>query len=284
VKPRDGHVLETTPDAYHALPGFSPSIAKVLISRSPMHASQAMIDEKAPTLVMDRGNVMHRLILGAGKSFRPIAFNDWRKAEAKAEREKARKEGFVPVLASVLDEYQAAVRQIGARIAQLGVVLDGVSELAVTWTEDDGRRPLVCRTMMDHVRIGPLGAQIFELKIVDDASESAVERSAENMGYALASAANVRSITALHPHLAGRIEFFFIFAEPDPPYAVNVCERDSLFRELGERRWIRAVQTWAECEAKREWPAHHRGGHINTISVPPWALAREGYTAEERGR
>jgi hypothetical protein len=61
---------------------------------------------------------------------------------------------------------------------------------------------------------------------------------------------------------------------------MNVCEPDGIFRELGERRWIRAVTEWARCTAENRWPSY--GTTVNPITAPTWALAREGYPADDR--
>jgi hypothetical protein len=80
-------------------------------------------------------------------------------------------------------------------------------------------------------------------------------------------------MAALIPDLAGRIEFLFGFCEKADPFAINLTRPDGTFRELGERRWLRAVATWAECLKTDRWPGY--GDHINPLSAPAWALARE---------
>ena len=71
----------------------------------------------------------------------------------------------------------------------------------------------------------------------------------------------------------------FVFAEAEEPYAVNISEPDGIFREIGERRWLRAVSTWAKCIRDNHWPSY--GPDTNPITAPQWALRNEGYTGEE---
>ncbi len=269
-------VLDVTPDAYHALPGLSSSVAKVLIARSPAHAKAA--HGKPPSKILDRGSVIHRLVLGKGKDYDVIQHSDWRTNAAKAARDAARANGLVPVLAHEFEDYCMAAESIRVQLADRGIVFDGTSELALAWDEPSEHGPVACRGMLDHAWIDR--GVIFDLKITENAAPDAVERTSENLGYAIQWAAYTRALAALRPDLAGRIQFYFAFCEPDEPYAINVCQPDGVFRELGERRWLRAVNTWGKCMADDRWPAY--GSNTNYINPPIWALQREGYTADER--
>lgn len=278
-------LLDISPDEYHTRPGLSASIATTLIKRSPMHAWQEHpafgARGKEPTKAMDRGTVLHHLVLGKGKDFRVLDFDDWRTSKAKEARDQARAEGLVPILASAYqDAYHAAVAIMRALVDR-GVQLDGDSEQAMEWEEPGdaiGARPVQCRGMMDHLTADRL--LIYDLKIVESAAPESIERSAESFGYAIQWAAYTSGHGKVFPHLAGRARMRFVFAEAEPPHAVNIVEPDGVFREIGERRWRRAVNEWGRCLRDNEWPAYGTG--INTISSPPWALAREGFTYEER--
>ncbi len=264
-------ILDVTPDEYHARPGLSSSKAKTLIAKSPLHAKSER--ERDPTKSLDRGNVIHRLVLGKGRDYAVVQANDWRTNVAKAARDEARAQGLVPVLVGDFEEYALAAEKIRVTLADRGYVLDGASELAVEWLEETEHGDVTCRGMMDHVWLET--GVIFDLKITADAAPSFVERNAENLGYAIQSAAYTRALVALRPELAGRVDFLFAFCEAEEPYAINVCRPDGMFRELGERRWIRAVNTWGHCEKSGTWPAYGVG--VNQLSPPAWALAREDY-------
>lgn len=267
------------PDAYHKLPGLSASCATTLITRSPRHAwaehphlgGKEHPVEDDPTKAMDFGSVGHTLVLGKGKRFAVLDFADYRSKAAQAAREIARDAGNVPILAHQFERASIAAAAITTQLADRGITLDGRSELAVEWHEASPHGPVQCRAMFDHVWLRE--GRIIDLKITGNAAPDAIERSAENMGYAIQATAYRRALTALYPDLAGRVEFLFAFCEPDFPHAINLCEPDGLFRELGDTRWERAVHTWAQCLAEEKWPAF--GGGVNRISVPAWALKRE---------
>lgn len=269
-------ILDISPDDYHALPGLSSTLAKTLLARSPAHA-KAMVGKK-PTKRMDRGTIIHRLLLGKGKDYEVVHHDNWTTKDAKSKRDEIRSRGVVPVLTEDFEDYCTAAEAIRVQLADRDVVLDGHSELAIQWEEETPLGTVSCRGMLDHVWLD--AGLILDLKVTEDAAPGAIERTAENFGYAIQAAAYTRALTALKPELAGRVKFLFAFCEPNEPYAINMTTPDGMFREIGERRWERALNTWAACEAAGKWPSY--GNDVNPISSPSWALAREGYTADER--
>ena len=272
-------ILDVTPDEYHQLPGFSASLAKELIERSPLHAWQKHplygAKEKKPTKEMDFGQVGHTLVLGKGKRFAVLDVEDYKTKDARALRDAARKSGSVPIKRAEHDRALKMAEQVTAKLADRGLKLTGTSELAIEWTEESAFGPVLCRGMMDHV-FDDQGV-VIDLKLVGSASQASIERSAENFGYAIQEAAYRSALTKLKPELAGRIDFLFAFCETDEPYAVNLTRGDGMFRELGERRWRRAVETWAECVAANNWPGY--GSGVNPLSAPAWAFSREEFAA-----
>lgn len=269
-------ILDISPDEYHARPGLSSTIAKTLLARSPLHA-KSMIG-KRPTKGMDRGSIIHRLLLGKGKDYVVINHANFTTKLAKAERDAARAAGLVPVIADDFEDYCKAAESIRVQLADRDLILDGESEVAIEWDEPSQHGLVTCRGMLDHAWLD--SGLILDLKITEDAAPSAIERTAENFGYAIQAAAYTRAVTALDPSLAGRVRFLFAFCEPDEPYAVNIVQPDGVFRELGDRRWDRAVREWGRCEATGIWPSY--GTAVNQLTPPTWALAKEGYATDER--
>lgn len=270
-------LLDISSDEYFELDAFSSTAAKIVHSRSPGHARAGY--RKKPSKVLDAGNVIHRLVLGKGKDYHVVHAADWRTKAAQQQRDEARAQGLTPVLHDDFERYNLAAESIRCQLADRGIILDGLSEQPITWTEHTEYGDVPCKAMFDHV--WPEQGLILDLKTTADASPNAVERTSENLGYGIQRAAYTRALTALDPGLAGRVGFAFVFCEiEDEPYAVNVCEPDGVFCELGERRWLRAVNTWARCLRDDHWPTY--GTAINPLSAPTWALARDGHTTDER--
>ncbi len=255
-------ILNISPDEYYARPGFSQSVAKVLLAKSPLHAKAAI--SKAPTKLMDRGNILHRLLLGKGHDYEVIQHSNWMTKDAKAQRDAARDKGLVPVLAHDFEDHCIAAEAIRVRLSDMGINLDGCSEVAFTWTESTPHGDVVCRGMADHLWLG--SGRILDLKIIDNAAPTNVEKSAANLDHAVQHAAYTRAIGQIRPDLIGRIQFLFAFCEPGEPHDVNLSEPDGVFREIGVQRWLRAVNTWAECVAEDRFPGQ---------------LRNEGFTPEE---
>ena len=269
--------LDISPDEYFALDAFSSSAAKIVIARSPAHARAGY--RKAPTKAMDRGDVIHKLLLGKGKDFEVIQHGDYKTKAAQEKRDAARAKGLTPVLAHHFESHCLAAESIRVQLADRGIVFDGLSEQAITWIEHTEFGDVTCKALFDHV--WPEAGMILDIKTTENAAQSAIERTAENLNYGIQYAAYTRALAALDPGLVGRVAFAFAFCEVDEePYAVNLCEPDGVFRELGERRWLRAVREWARCIRDNHWPTY--GTAINPLSAPPWALAREGYATDER--
>lgn len=262
-------IIECTPDEYFAIPAFSSTVAKELIAHSPLHAK--VRHGKEPTPEMDFGNVAHRLVLGKGKAFEVIEHDDFRTKAAQAARDKARSEGKIPIIAHAYERASLASEAVRTQLANRGILLDGESEVAIEWLEPADPEPVLCKAMLDHLWLDR--GMILDLKITDNASPSSVERTSENMGYAIQWAAYTRAIVALAPELAGRTDFLFAFCEPREPYAMNLARPDGMFRDHGLRRWLRAVNTWSACLAADMWPGY--GAGVNPLTVPGWAFHRE---------
>lgn len=304
-------VLDVSPTAYHALPGFSSSLAKVLVARSAAHAKDAYDrrieqlaaedegdeeNDSAKQQRLDRGSIGHALILGIGKRIDPIPeglLSSNGAIGTKAAKEyvaAARRAGRVPVKEAHLEVHQRCADAIRTRIAAAGHELNGTSEMAIEWHERTPSGPVQCRGMLDHVVIWGLsdehrargvapGAVIYDLKIVDDATPQRCERTAESLGYAIQAAAYTRALTALYPALGGRIEFRFLFCEWRRPFEIWDPTTDGTFDALGERRWLRAVHAWGLGLATGKWPGY-RSPERACIVASPWSLAQEGLAPE----
>lgn len=266
-------IIDVEPDAYHKLPGLSGSRAVAIINDSPYHAKY-LIDhgDVKPTKEMDMGSVVHRMVLGKGKAFACLPFDDWKTKAAKESRDKAREAGIIPLTHVMHSKCEDAATSILAAMRDLGYSMSGQSELAVEWFEGD----VQCRCMFDHVNLET--GEILEIKTTNDANPARVEKRAEDMGYRISAAAYIRALIALRPELAGRITYTFLFVEMDPPYAVYPPDPDHWFLETGERDWLRAVALYRECMRTGRWPGYQ---DFRSIGRPQWKLRQEGILSNE---
>jgi hypothetical protein len=285
----------TTPDAcllppmsaraYHAdpcdVPSLSASCAKKLLSESPLHAwlSHPKLggQRSAPTEAMRRGSLLHALILEDGAGVVKIDADSYRTAAAKAQRDAAEAAGDVPVLASEYADAVAVADDVCVQLLAMGVCLDGESEVGIEWREESARGPIVCRGRMDHVWLHR--SVVLDLKTCDNANPATIGKRCYDLGYDVQRAAYVSALRKLRPGTDPR--FLFVFVEELPAGApqraiVQPVELDADFCAIGEKRWRRAVETWAACTESGVWPAYGEAGTVVDVSAPRWALMDEG--------
>lgn len=275
---RSARMLRIDEAAYHADPAPEPSLsasmATTLLDRSPLHAYHAHPRlggaKGEATAAMDRGSLIHKLVLGAGADLAIIDADDWKTKAAREQRDAAREDGKIPVLRHAHDDAQEATESIRASLRALEIELDGESEATIVWREHVLRGdPIWCRGRLDHFWSS---GRILDLKTTSaGAHPKACARRLIDYGYDVQRAAYVRAVEMLCPHLRGRVDFLFAFVEVEPPYAVTVGRLDGMLREHGERRWSMAVQRWASCLRRNEWPGY--SSEIVTFESPGWLLS-----------
>lgn len=252
------------------------SIGKVLVTESPLHArhQHPRLDGQRwdPTPESDAGLVFHSLLLEGGAGLEIIDASDWRTNAAKTARDEARSAHRIPVLRGKVEETKVAVEIIRSRMVDMGLDLDGKSELPVTWTESSALGPVRCRAKLDHV-IERRG-RIIDIKTTGGSvSPEECARRIYDSGYDIQYAANTSWLEKYRPELVGRTQFIFVFCERSAPYAVTPVELDGQFKHLGRQRWKRAVETWARCLKENSWPGHVT--KVTSVQPMPWVFARE---------
>lgn len=257
-------------------PSLNYTTAKTIIVDSPLHAYHQHPrlggQQWEPTPSTDAGLVFHSLLLEGGKGLAIVDAGDWRTNAAKAARDEARAAGQIPVLVGNVEEIRAAVATIRERMLGMGLPLTGVSELAVSWTEQSKCGPVLCRTKLDHL-IEDKGL-ILDIKTAGwSVSPDECARHIYESGYDIQYAANTSWLEKYRPELVGRSRFIFVFCERTAPYAVTPVELDGQFRHMGRQRWTRAVETWARCLKDKSWPGYVT--KVTSVEPKPWAFARE---------
>jgi hypothetical protein len=265
------------------VPSLSQSIAHTLVSRSPLHAwtqhpKLGGIGKK-PSKEMDTGSVVHALLLGKGKRFVVIRapegedeYQDFKKKAAREARDAARAAGKIPLLQKHLEDAHAIAAGIRPKLEEFGIKLDGKSELTAIWEERDERgNAVMCRGGLDHFVYE--SATIYDLKIVRSSHPRACQSHLVGFGGDIQAAAYTSAIETLHPELAGRVQFVFLFCEAEPPHCVTPVFRLGTMREFGHLRWTRAVNKWSECLRNDRWPQYV--DEMIGVEAPQWALGAE---------
>jgi len=256
---------------------LSKTSASILVNKSPLHARQRKLREVPDDTSdeMDLGTIVHALMLGKSGNRRIVTldFPDFRTKAAKAARDEATARGDVPVLAHKIEWISAKAKKLVTACEVLGFVFAGEREVAIEWSDfTSGGDEVVCWGALDHLIVAPSRATIIDLKIVESAHPRSATKHITTFGGDIQAAAYTRAVTALHPHLAGRVSFVFLFCELHSG-AVTPVRLGGTFRKLGEMKWQRAVDTWARCLREDKWPAY--ATETITVDAPPWAIDEE---------
>jgi hypothetical protein len=270
---------------YHAdpcaTPSLSASIAHTLVSKSPLHAytehpKLGGVDRpKEPgTEALNAGAVIHELLLGKGAGFTVINADNFRTKLAQQARDEAIARGRVPIIAEKLDRYVGIAALLRDKLKAKGVDFStGECEVALEWEDQCADGPVLCRSMWDFVQRS--AGHIVDVKTCASANPLEIAKHFVPYGYDVQYAAYTRALAALEPEFEGRIEMEFAFCEIEPPYSVVVRPPDGALREIGNRRWERAVQQWHASLASGHWPDYDDGAAARFIEAPQWDVARE---------
>lgn len=237
---------------------LSQSLAHVLITQSPLHAlhERSKSSERA-TKGMEEGTLLHTLVLGKGaEQLEILDVDDYRKKAAQEARDNAIAQGLTPIKRKDYDALQGALMTIYANIAAAGVSLEGEEEVAFEWQEEGRTGPVLCRGKMDLVRADV--GEIVEIKKTTSAHPRDIAKAAYNYGMDIQNAAYTSCMEKLRPEFQGRVKYQLVFIEMEPPYAVLAPPISGAFREMGQRRWRRAIDLWEKCLTTSTWPGYDR--------------------------
>lgn len=277
----NGLHLDMSETEYHndprETPSLSSTIARKLVRESPAHAYLAhprLGGQKfVPSTDMDRGTLLHKLLLGAGRELVIIECEAWTKKADKELRDIHREAGKLVVHRKLYDQAIVIARELKPRLAAKGVRLEGHSEVTLLWDETaDNGKSVPCRARLDHID----GADIWDLKITGDANPDTLTHGhITSMGYEIQTECYRSGASAVLPHLRGRLNYTLVFCEFEPPYSVTLVRSSGSMRELGARRWRRAVNTWERCCRLNEWDDYTGRSEIVFVEAKPWELDAE---------
>jgi len=263
-------IYSIPPEQYHADPveggSLTSSGARKLL-RCPARFRHELDCPPAPTEAMEVGSAAHRLVLGVGPELVRVEAPDWRSSAARAERDRARAEGKIPLLAHQHD----AVHAMAARLREhplAGALLrrPGKPEQTLVWR--DSRTGVRCRAMVDYLSTPRRRLILVDYKTTSDASDDGIRSSVARYGYHQQAAWYCAGVRALG--LSDDPAFLFIFQEKEPPYLARVVELDRPAMEYGEQRNRRALEIYRECVESGRWPGYS-DKEITLISLPEWA-------------
>ena len=256
-------------------PALSQSTASTLDKKSPRHAwayhPKLGGVRRTPTDSLDMGNIIHDLVLGGGNIVE-IEADSFRTKAAKQARDAAREQGATPVKTEVLEVARVAANAVKAQLREANIQIDEMRrEVSMYWVEWVDDRPVQCRGRVDGVLVQGDRATILDLKTCRSAHPDMCQKHVDSYGYAIQHAAYVSAVSKICGVPSENVDFVFGFAELTEPIMVTPVRLDPAFKEVGQKRWERAVRVWERCLRTDEWPGY---GSV-TLSPPQWAYVRE---------
>lgn len=281
-----GLYLDIGETEYHAdklddsTPSLSVSIARALVLESAAHAflrhPRLGGQPLTPTTIMDRGTLIHALLLGKGRELAIVECEDWKKPKNRELRDEHRAAGRLAVTRTLYDESIEAAKALDAKLKKRGYIFNGSSEVTLLWNETaENGKPVRCRARTDHI----VGERIYDLKIGDANPKRIRKGHLTSMGYDIQGAAYPRALEYALPQLRGRATFTLLFCEPEPPYCVTPVRFGGSLRELGTKKWERAVNVWERCLRLGEWPEYIADDDVLYAEARPYELEDEESSA-----
>lgn len=212
------------------------------------------------------GKAVHTLLLSE-QGFRdlyvirPAEWTDWRTKDAKAWREEMRAAGKTVLVPEDLDRIQGMAERIAADRTFMDL-LQGRIERSIIWKDRTG---VWAKSRPDVI---PADGFLADLKTCSDASERGCQRSTEAYGYHIQLALAVMGLEAV----TGRRvqEHVLLFIETNRPYAYNIKPVDNEAIHIGMRQCRAALNIFAECWEKQEWPTYFGSGL--GLSLPKYTV------------
>lgn len=261
-------------------PSLTAGLADTILRQSPLHAkwqhpklSPKFRQEEDGRF--DIGTAAHSLILEGEDKVCVIEFDDWRKKVAQEQRDQARANGLVPLLAK---HYMAVREMVGTardfmKNCEHGRLLAS-AQPELTCLAQDGFWMRARPDLMSADR-----AVLWNYKTCDNASPDLFCRQLPRMGYDL-SAVFYERVMGL---LGFRAEEFFLAQEITPPYACSLIGLDSASREIANGKLDLALEIWKKCMETGRWNAYSNRVHYASPSNWEMDQAEERrLTADER--
>ena len=261
-------------DEYHADPVSTPSlswsIAKTMLSYSPLHAKLAH-PRLNPDMVREDdarfeiGTAAHSMFLeNDGSRIVFLAYDDWRTKAAKEARDTARALGQVPLL----DKYEPILRTMVSVARKAiddselsGLLGAGKPEQTLVWKDGE----TWCRSRLDF--LADDYSVVLDYKTATNASPAWFSKQVGAMSYDGQGSFYQRGVAAVTDKMP---VFVLLAQEIDPPYACSLVGLSNAYVEIGLSKVDRALALWTDCLRRNVWPSYP--SRIAYAEPPAWAV------------
>lgn len=242
--------MEETGTSIHDEVRLSPSIAKILLEKTPMHAfskhSKLGAAKWTTSPSMMKGKAVDRLVFGVG----PALYIS-----------KGKKDPELVCQATDGHEDQEIITVSDAPYREACDIavqaLSGMHDRGIIITPDKAQRKwywnslgnVGCKLILD---LWDGNRTIYDLKTATSLDDDDIRYAIEKYGYDIQAAATLEACTAItgekHP------VFKFMFVETGDVNDFRLIEMDSRQIGYGTQRWLEAVTIWKKCMETGKWP------------------------------
>lgn len=254
-------------------PSLSNSLIRDLLDKSPKHAAwkHPKLNSNAgiiPNRSMNRGTLLHNMILGCGNEIEVIHADNFLTKVAKEQRDQAYAENKTPVLIKDYDEIkkcsEIAVEKIANHRACEGFFYKGHSEAVIAWQEENN---IWCRGMIDRLPSDPQ-YPLFDLKGTDNsASPQQWEKRLLDV-YRTQAAFYSQGLFIIEKKR--RPPMLFIVIEMFEPFEISIFAMSEALEELAQNEVQRAIDIWGNSLKNNEWQGY--SDHIVEVMPKPWMI------------
>lgn len=247
-------------------PYLTPSIAKSMIERSPLHAKAHCpffgLDKPPATKAMNEGTIVDRLVFGQPLPDDLIVLDvaDYKSKAAQTLRDQAIADGLAPIKRADYDRCVEAADMLKAQISSAGEIAakaltpEAVIQKRYMW----GDKPK-CSTEPDIYLPGD--------KCVLDLKRTAVPPTPLKWQRHIASM-NMHIQVAATMEATGANNFGWIVIESAPPHCAVIHWASPHLIDVGMRDWAECKNVWQECVETDIWPGYESG----LIEPMPWMV------------
>lgn len=260
---KPGIYLNLDNEAYHSSEGVSKSGLWTLQTKSPAHYKFEAREHKA---AFDVGTASHTAILEPEKFEGQVMRgpDDRRGNKWKDAAEHCAIEGKLLLTSGDYDDVLALRDSVHANAWVSAIITGGKPIVEASGYSIDEPTGELVRVRPDLYR-DDLGIMV-DFKTSRSAHPDAFARSVIDYGYHAQEAFYSDVWRSLGKPVEG---FVFIVAEPKSPYAHAVYELPPSIVEEGRSMMRAALDTYANCRAKNEWPAYGEG--VQELAFKRWA-------------
>jgi hypothetical protein len=216
--------------------------------------------------IFDIGKAAHSLFLEGIDKAVVVNADSWRTKEAKEARDKARKEGMIPLLIEHYDRIKDMVDTANESLvnSEIGVrIKDGDSELSYLWREGE----TWCKVRPDWISRDR--TIILDYKTTGQSADPEAYTSiVTSTGLDIQDAFYGRGVNTVE---RSDPSFYFFVQETSEPYLCSLISLDEMFKDMGAQKVHRGIELWRKCLSTGKWPGYP--SHIYTVEPKPWALA-----------